>query len=158
MDAEKHVGKWLNHGIRRKLVDLLSIFEDIIYIILAFLFAFSAVAVIVEFVWTVQISTYTTFIESSLDHFLIVFMLIELMHTTLLYLRTHRFRHEPFLMVGIIAGIRAILIMSAHHTISNQSTNVPYIYELGATAIVVLILAIALRITRTRTRGVSSVD
>lgn len=131
-------------------MQLLTICEDIIYITLAFLFALSAIAVIAAFLWTVQFSSYMAFIESSLDHFLIVFMLIELMHTTLLYLKTHRFRHEPFLMVGMIAGIRAILILSAHLTVIDESTKLPYIYELAATALVVLVLAVALRITRIR--------
>lgn len=148
MDGKPESGTWMEHGVRRKLVAFLSVLEDTIYIVLAFLFALSAVAVIAEFLWTLHINSYTTFVESSLDHFLIVFMLIELMHTTLLYLKTHRFRHEPFLMVGMIAGIRAILILSAQQTVVDRSTKLPYIYELAATALVVLVLAIALRITR----------
>lgn len=147
---EPQLKKWFRHGLRQTIIGYLSLAEDVIYIILAVLFALSAIAVIGEFVLTIQINSYTIFIESSLDHFLIVFMLIELMHTTLLYLKTHRFRHEPFLMVGMIAGIRSILIVSAHHTVMDQTTKLPYIYELAVTAGVVLILAIALRITRSK--------
>ncbi|MCY0875515.1 MAG: phosphate-starvation-inducible PsiE family protein [Firmicutes bacterium] len=150
MDEDHQVSGWLHHILRRRLMQFLAIAEDGIYIALAFLFALSAIAVIVSFLWTVRFTSYMTFIESSLDHFLIVFMLIELMHTTVLYLKTHRFRHEPFLMVGMIAGIRAILILSAHLTVIDESTKLPYIYELVATALVVLVLAVSMRITRVR--------
>ncbi|MHB1630054.1 MAG: phosphate-starvation-inducible PsiE family protein [Bacilli bacterium] len=148
MEPDGDEQKWLHHGTRDKLVAGLSITEDVIYIVLAVLFALTSISIIVEFIWTLQFNSYATFIEDSLDHFLIVFMLIELMHTILLFLKTHRFRHEPFLMVGMIAGIRAMLILSAHHTAMGRTATTSYIWELGVTAGVILVLAIALRISR----------
>ena len=148
MQESNFIRKWFRFGIRLKIVDALSILEDVIYIILALLFALSATAILAEFIWTIRLNSYPKFIENSLDHFLIVFMLIELMHTILLFLKTHHFRHEPFLMVGIIAGIRALLILSANHTAMGQSAKLSFLWELGVTAGVILILAIALRISR----------
>ncbi|MHB1683980.1 MAG: phosphate-starvation-inducible PsiE family protein [Bacilli bacterium] len=149
MEPSDDEQKWLRHGIRDKLVSALSITEDVVYITLAVLFALTSIVIIVEFIWTIQLDSYDVFVENSLDHFLIVFMLIELMHTILLFLKTHRFRHEPFLMVGMIAGIRTMLIMSAHSTAMGTTVQMSYIWELGVTAGVILVLAIALRISRT---------
>lgn len=147
MNDNHHLKQWIQHGIRRKVVDILSVIEDMLYILLAILFALSAIAVIIDFLSNLQIHSYTSFIEASLDHFLIVFMLIELMHTTLLYLRTHRFRHEPFLMVGMIAGIRSLLILSADQTVEIHQGELFYILKLAVTAIVILVLAISLKIS-----------
>lgn len=151
--ADHHIKNWIEHTNRQKIIGGLSVFEDVLYIVLAVLFALSSMIVIGQFLWSsMKLTSYSSFIQSSLDHFLIVFMLIELMHTTLLYLRTHRFRHEPFLMVGIIAGIRSLLILSANYTIEIHSGELIYILKLGVSAVVILTLAIALKISRTSVR------
>ncbi len=48
-----------------------------------------------------------------LDRLLLVFMLAELMHTVRVSIRYHVLAPEPFLIVGLIAAIRRVLVISA---------------------------------------------
>jgi uncharacterized membrane protein (DUF373 family) len=46
-----------------------------------------------------------------LDHVLLVLILIEIVHTVVLSLRAHRLVAQPFIVVGLIAVIRFILVV-----------------------------------------------
>jgi uncharacterized membrane protein (DUF373 family) len=48
-----------------------------------------------------------------LDKLLLVLMLVELLYTVRVSLRTHTLLPEPFLLVGLIAGIRRVLVITA---------------------------------------------
>lgn len=47
-----------------------------------------------------------------LDDLLLVLMLVEILHTILVSLKTHVIKTEPFLAVGLIAAVRRILIIT----------------------------------------------
>lgn len=48
-----------------------------------------------------------------LDRLLLVLMLVEILYTVRASLRTHSLIPEPFLIVGLIAGVRRILVITA---------------------------------------------
>ncbi|WP_326649614.1 phosphate-starvation-inducible PsiE family protein [Streptomyces sp. NBC_01750] len=50
---------------------------------------------------------------STLDNSLVLFMVAELLHTVRLPIRNRTLDAEPFLVVGLIAGIRKVLIVTA---------------------------------------------
>ncbi|WNO70295.1 phosphate-starvation-inducible PsiE family protein [Streptomyces sp. AM8-1-1] len=50
---------------------------------------------------------------SALDNSLVLFIVAELLHTVRLTIRNQRLDAEPFLVVGLIAGIRKVLIVTA---------------------------------------------
>ncbi|MER5460111.1 phosphate-starvation-inducible PsiE family protein [Streptomyces sp. NPDC002668] len=50
---------------------------------------------------------------SALDYSLVLFIVAELLHTVRLTLRNRTLDAEPFLVVGVIAGIRKVLIVTA---------------------------------------------
>jgi uncharacterized membrane protein (DUF373 family) len=49
--------------------------------------------------------------ESLLDRVLLVLILVEIVHTVVLSLRAHRLLAQPFIIVGLIAVIRRILLV-----------------------------------------------
>src|SRR5258708_38427448 len=62
--------------------------------------------------WTIATETL-----SVLDQLLVVLMLVEILHTVRISIRSHIFlAMEPFLVVGLIASIRRVLIISLQTT------------------------------------------
>ena len=55
----------------------------------------------------------TTIVLSTLDNGLVLFIVAELLHTVRLTIRNRTLDAEPFLVVGLIAGIRKVLIVTA---------------------------------------------
>ncbi|NMP21881.1 phosphate-starvation-inducible PsiE family protein [Sulfobacillus harzensis] len=138
--------RWVSHHIRQRLVGVLGIFEDMIYVLLAFSLFAGALYIIVDTVVHLDLTSLSSFINSVLDRFLIVLMLAELLHTLLLFLKTHQFRHQPFLIVGIIAAIRRILVITAKAAVNRPEVHVSsYLLDLGVTTFVALALTLALR-------------
>lgn len=54
-------------------------------------------------------------VVSVLDQALLVFMVAELLHTVRITLQERKLAAEPFLIVGLIAGVRRILILTAEN-------------------------------------------
>ncbi|MDA8206449.1 MAG: phosphate-starvation-inducible PsiE family protein [Thermaerobacter sp.] len=137
---------WLQHRVRGRIVGTLTILEDIIYIALAALFFLAALYIMIDAVISAHWRSVTSLIGTTLDRFLLVLMLAELLHTLLIFLRTHRFRHQPFLVVGIIAAIRRILVVTAEEAANRPVAHIgQYLWDLGLTTAVVVALTLALR-------------
>lgn len=139
---------WVEHRLRQRLVGTLTVLEDVIYILLSILFFFVALYIMVDAMIAADWHSLESLIGATLDRFLLVLMLAELMHTLLIFLRTHRFRHQPFLIVGIIAAIRRILVITAQEAAQYRPIHMaPYLWDLGLTTMVVLALTVALRLS-----------
>ena len=54
-----------------------------------------------------------TVVLNLLDRGLILFMVVELLHTVRITLHGHELTAEPFLIVGLIAAIRRVLLLTA---------------------------------------------
>ena len=101
--------EWVARGFTRV--------EDAVYIGVGLLLAASAVALLV--------STGITFVRSMLegvlpgrvvgllDQILLVFMIVEVLYTVQVSFREHTLVPEPFLIVGLIAVIRRVLVLTA---------------------------------------------
>lgn len=50
----------------------------------------------------------------ALDHMLLVLMLVEILHTVRVSIRTQHLTVVPFLVVGLIASIRRVLVITMH--------------------------------------------
>lgn len=137
--------RWLEHHLRRYVLGSLSIAEDIVYGLLGLLLLIAAVWEGVGTVRTLLVDSGQ--VASLLDHLLLVLVFLELLHTILLYLRTHRFRHEPFLVVGIIAGIRRILVITAAQPTTGGLSHSAYVLELAVLSGMILAMAVALWIS-----------
>lgn len=96
--------------------DYLGRAEVIIYAILALLLFVTALATIADAAkmlwdgighWTMATETLLV-----LDQLLIVLMLVEILHTVRISIHSHILVTEPFLVVGLIASIRRILVIT----------------------------------------------
>lgn len=85
-----------------------------------------------------------------LNTVLLVMMTMEIVYTVAISLESHVLNAEPFLIIGVIAGIRRMLVITATST---QQEGVPgqfynTLIELGLLAATVVALAVAIWILR----------
>jgi uncharacterized membrane protein (DUF373 family) len=92
-----------------------------------------------------------------IDRLLFVLMLVEILHTVHASIRTGTLVSEPFLIVGLIACIRRILLITletsqltqpAHWDPANISLFHASMIELGVLALLVVVLVGSIRVTR----------
>jgi|PersoiStandDraft_1058852.scaffolds.fasta_scaffold100906_1 uncharacterized membrane protein (DUF373 family) len=104
--------------MRVKIVSGIDRLEDAMYALVAILLAAAALLL----VWSAISSSVADLRHSSdsltvvldlLDRGLILFMVVELLHTVRITLHGHELTAEPFLIVGLIAAIRRVLLLTA---------------------------------------------
>jgi hypothetical protein len=142
--------------------DYLGKSEVAIYIILALLLSVGSLVTIVgagQVLWQSIVHwTVSTEILRVLDQLLLVLMLVEILHTVRITVRSHIvLAAEPFLVVGLIASIRRILVisleMSALTKGDNWVANGESIFhasmlELGLLVMLVLVLVLSITLLR----------
>jgi Phosphate-starvation-inducible E family len=142
--------------------DYLGKSEVAIYIILALLLSIGSLVTIVgagQVLWQSIVHwTVSTEILRVLDQLLLVLMLVEILHTVRITVRSHIvLAAEPFLVVGLIASIRRILVisleMSALTKGDNWVANGESIFhasmlELGLLVMLVLVLVLSITLLR----------
>jgi len=137
--------------------------EDVVYVALGVLLAASAIALLasagVAFVRTVADGEVAGRVVSILDQLLLVLMIIEILYTVQISFREHALVPEPFLVVGLIAGIRRVLVITAELSNvaeRNAETFRHAMLELGLLTLMVLALVSALGIVRRRAPGAAA--
>jgi hypothetical protein len=142
--------------------DYLGKSEVAIYIILAVLLSITALVTIIgagQLLWQSIVHwSVSTEILRVLDQLLLVLMLVEILHTVRITVRSHIvLAAEPFLVVGLIASIRRILVisleMSAVSKGNNWAPNGESIFhasilELGLLVMLVLVLVLSITLLR----------
>ena len=95
----------------------------------------------------------TTMLEV-LDGLLLIFIFVELLYAVRACLRSHEIVAEPFLIVGILAGIKEIVVLSveAATLLKDGPQFSRAVVEIGVLAGVVLALALAAFVLRERRR------
>ena len=100
---------WIARGFTRV--------EDVVYVGLGLLLAGSAlallIATIVAFVSALIAGALPARVIGLLDQILLVLMIVEILYTVQVSFREHALVPEPFLVVGLIAGIRRTLVLTA---------------------------------------------
>ena len=77
-----------------------------------------------------------------LNTVLLVMMTMEIVYTVALTLKSHALKAEPFLIIGVIAGIRRMLVITATSTAVEQPEEFHnMLLELGLLAVTVVALA-----------------
>jgi uncharacterized membrane protein (DUF373 family) len=89
-----------------------------------------------------------------LDGLLLIFIFVELLYAVRSCLRSHEIVAEPFLIVGILAGIKEIVVLSveAATLLEKGPAFARAIVEIGVLGAVVLVLALAAFVLRERRR------
>jgi uncharacterized membrane protein (DUF373 family) len=92
--------------------------ETVIYAVLGVLLAIAGIIAIAGalplFVNGVRDITGTSAILQLIDRLLLVLVLVELLHTVRISIRSHALVIEPFLIIGLIAIIRRVLVLTLH--------------------------------------------
>lgn len=142
-------------GVRNKISMVLLCVEDIIYVGLAVLLAASAFyllsATALELVRTVGAETTSHAIVNLLDRMLLVLMIVELLYTVQVSFRQHALLPEPFLLVGLIAVVRRILVITAEFGAIVELESEIFqrvLIELGLLTLLILVLVASLILLR----------
>jgi uncharacterized membrane protein (DUF373 family) len=132
-----------------------TVVEDIVYIGLGVLLSASAIALMISGAFNVFQSlasgTLAQNIIALLDRILLVLLAVELLYTVQVSIREHTLVPEPFLLVGVIAAIRRVLVLTAEFSHANQMNNDVFgrsMIELGVLTVLVLVLVISLILLR----------
>jgi phosphate starvation-inducible membrane PsiE len=131
--------------------------EDAVYLGIGLLLAASAVALLVNtgvtFVRSLLEGALATRVISMLDQILLVFMIVEILYTVQVSFREHLLVPEPFLIVGLIAALRRVLVLTAEFgELLTRGGTVFHnaMLELGLLTVMILALVVALVLVRKR--------
>ena len=140
--------------------DYLGQAEVVIYSVLAVLLFITALATIADAGkllwdgighWTIATETLRV-----LDQLLVVLMLVEILHTVRISIRSHILVTEPFLVVGLIASIRRMLVITLEAATLTKGAWSPEsasifrasMIELGLLGMLILILVFSITLLR----------
>lgn len=144
---------------RQRLADrVLSVIEDAIYWAIALMLVIGSGALLVSQFNTMlrlRSTPANTVMLEVLDGLLLIFIFVELLYAVRTSLRSHEIAVEPFLIVGMLAGIKEIVVLSVEAaTLLDKGPNFARaVVEIGVLGGVVLILAVAAFILRGRRPG-----
>src|SRR2546430_3836490 len=141
--------------------------EVVIYSVLALLLSVTVLAAIAsagKLLWDAlrhwAIATQTLRV---LNELLVVLMLVEILHTVRISIRSHVLVTEPFLVVGLIASIRRILVITleaatltkegAWATEGSSGIFHSSMIELGLLGLLVLVLVVSITLLRRYARA-----
>jgi hypothetical protein len=102
-----------------------------------------------------------------LDELLVVLMIVEILHTVRISLRSHTLVAEPFLIVALIASVRRILVISLE--VATRPKGGPWspdaasmfrasMLELGLLGLIILILVFSITLLRRSTPSSDSLE
>ncbi|MGW0158428.1 phosphate-starvation-inducible PsiE family protein [Mycobacterium sp. NPDC003323] len=141
---------------RQRFADrVLSIVEDAVYWAIAAILVAGAVALLVAQVRTMfsllDKPTSNVMLEL-LDGVLLIFIFVELLYAVRTSLRSHEIAVEPFLIVGILACIKEIVVQSveAAKLVGQGPEFARTIVQTGVLGALVLVLAVAAWVLRQR--------
>jgi uncharacterized membrane protein (DUF373 family) len=141
--------------VRHRVSLVFSYFEDAVYVGLGLLLAYSAAALLVTAVIAlVHSATHgapVPAIIDLLDRSLLVLMIVELLYTVKVSFREHALLPEPFLVVGLIAATRRILVVTAEFGQMMEKPGDEFhkgMIEVALLTLMVLALVASLRLLR----------
>ncbi|HEV3402329.1 MAG TPA: phosphate-starvation-inducible PsiE family protein [Acidimicrobiales bacterium] len=144
-DRQGHIAAGTTQG--------LHIAEDIIYALTALLLAGGALIVlgVAVYHFATDVSKgVEDAIEATLNSLLIVFILVELLAAMRQAIDEHMLVAEPFLLVGILAAIKEMVVVSTFKIETQKTSDV--VLKIGVLAGVVIGLAIAILVLRRKVR------
>lgn len=163
MSSSADVDVEVDEEDQQRLADrVLSGVEDAVYSGIAVVLALGSVALLVaQFNTLLRLrdSSTSTLMLEILDGLLLLFIFVELLYAVRACLRSHEIVAEPFLIVGILAGIKEIVVLSVEAaTLLEKGPEFSRaVVEIGVLGAVVLVLALSAFVLRVR-RLVGSAD
>jgi uncharacterized membrane protein (DUF373 family) len=153
-------GKQRRVGLKEWIILCFGRAEDIIYVGLGILLAAVAFTLLItevvyftQYVSTVSLSENIVFL---LDRILLIIIFVEVLYTVQVSFRQHILQPEPFLVVGLIAVTRRILVVTAEMSKLAKETQGGFynaMIELGLLTILIISLVACLRLLSQRDRS-----
>jgi uncharacterized membrane protein (DUF373 family) len=135
--------EWISSGFTRV--------EDVVYVGLGLVLALSALVLLVivalSVVQAVISDNLPQRIVRLLDQSLLILMIVEILYTLQVSFREHTLIAEPFLIVGLIAAIRRVLILTAEFSKPTEISEAAFhnvMFELGLLTGLILALVFSL--------------
>ena len=139
--------------------------EIFAYILLGFLLAVAAIlgmgGTAILLLHSLQVSADADSLVIAIDRLLFVLMVVEILHTVRVSFRSGTLVAEPFLVVGLIASIRRVLVITLESSQANQygkwspesqSMIRSTMLELVVLAVLILVMVVSIYMLR-RSRG-----
>ncbi|KGQ22429.1 phosphate-starvation-inducible PsiE family protein [Thermus filiformis] len=143
--------------MRRDAYRILQATETAIYLFAGFLIALGAAVLLVSTFWdgvrALLEGGYVAAAVGLLDRVLLALMLAEILYTLVRFAREGSLEAEPFLIIGIIAAVRRMLVITAesvHKVDLADPAFLAVLAELFVLALSVLAFAWAIRLVRLR--------
>jgi uncharacterized membrane protein (DUF373 family) len=121
--------------------------EDVVYVGLGLLLAGSALVLLatvaLDFAQSVVGGTFSTRITVLLDRMLLILLVVEILYTVQVSFREHKIAPEPFLIIGLIAATRRVLVVTAEfgEVRQNESMFKYFLIDIAALAAMIMVLA-----------------
>jgi uncharacterized membrane protein (DUF373 family) len=137
--------------VRDRISNVFTRIEDITYIGLGVLLAAGALILLGAAAWFLYNSIFSgeirEFMVDLLDQILLILMVLEILYTVQVSFREHVLSPEPFLVVGLIAAVRRILIITAEFSKPAEVLEAAFrnaMMELGLLTVLILSLVLSL--------------
>lgn len=122
-------------------------FEKLIYLIIGLLLVITIGILIYNSLivvgQTFQSSDFIHGVLKLIDRILLTLMVVEILYTVKISLQSHRLTAEPFFIIGLIASIRRILIISVESAYLPEKFT-PHMIEMGVLGGIILIFVFSL--------------
>ena len=115
---------------------------DMVLHVIAALLLLIACTLILYFAFVNILNPTRSSIIALVNDVLLALIVLELLWTVVRFLKKQKFLLGPFLAIGIIAGVRRILLIEAQTSLMDH-TPIERLYEIGLITIVILILIVA---------------
>ncbi len=139
--------KWIARGF--------TAVEDVVYVGLGVLLGASAIVLLVtggfHFFRAVGSGEFAKEAVGLLDKILLILLVVELLYTVQVSFRTHALLPEPFLLVGLIAAIRRVLVLTAefsHMPQHGEAVDKNFFIELVVLTALILVVTVSLVLVR----------
>ncbi|HSD85146.1 MAG TPA: phosphate-starvation-inducible PsiE family protein [Anaerolineae bacterium] len=145
----------LNNLRREWVARSFSAVEDIVYVGLGLLLAAGSLVLLgsgaLTFGQNLIAGSLGANIVGLLDRILLILLVVELLYTVQVSFREHILVPEPFLLVGLIAAIRRVLVLTVELAQVHQKSEELFWYflvELGVLTFLIIILVVSLVLLR----------
>lgn len=143
--------------MRERIAQSFTRVEDVVYVGLGILLTAGALVLLVDGAITFGRHLFAGTLPASmidlLDRVLLIVMIVELLYTVQVSFREHVLAPEPFLVVGLIAGTRRILVLTTEFAELAQTGGTAFrhaMLELALLTMMVLALVVSLVLLRRR--------
>jgi uncharacterized membrane protein (DUF373 family) len=145
------MAKSAERDVRDRISDVFTRIEDITYIGLGVLLAAGALILLGAAAWFLFNNIFSgdirELIVDLLDQILLILMVVEILYTVQVSFREHTLSPEPFLVVGLIAAVRRVFIITAEFSKPEEVLEAAFrnaMMELGLLTVLILSLVFSL--------------